>query len=476
MHETFKGNPPGQSLTLLDGAKIYSNLWEAVSVDPAAPTNHIEMVAFLSRQDHDGWMPVMGYAGLAGLAGTNVYLFGLEKGMMIISGFPKAGRAENYNRESFYAAIRNEIRLDSELETLCHLPRSAQRVRRLIALLLSHRQNSFLERKASEELRVPNPDEEKELLREINTATTAAEQSYLLNFVSRLNLSPAAFDVVAPLIATNHSPEVMRAAIWAAVRIDAERTTRLLLPQLNLQRPGLDAALNAIQAETPAMRLSVANTLLSLSKEMRQHETEHARDETTQKQQNQTQVQADAAGFGPQATGPEPKPPSPPAISYSLVEAMRSQLIRQTDPKLLTFYFDWLHQGQPACPKYVVEYLQSMLGVNWDADRLSEWWKRNRKTVNADYRLETEAGRQEWFGAYQRGDDPLRHFLVHSWLRVPSANQLGLVQAATQAPTRDSAREIITELWQANHLGNEAIQAMFENFMKVEFVDLWADR
>lgn len=477
LHETFKGNPLGQLLAISDGAKIYSNLWEAVSVDPAASTNHIEVVAFLSGLDPNGWMPVMGYAGLAGLAGTNVYLFGHGKGMFVMSGHPQAGRAEDYKRESFYAAIRNEIRLDDELDALCRLPPSARRMRELAAFLFLHQQNWFCERKASDMLRTPNPDEEKELLKEIDGATIPAKQSFLLNFAAMIRLSPAAFDVVAPLIATNHPPEVRQAAIWAASRIDANKTTELLLPQLTLQRPELDAALNALHAEDPATSLKVVDVLLKLSKEMRRWETEHARQETMQKQEIQMQEHTDAATPGFQRVWSQP--PNPPAISYQLVEAMRQQLVRQAHPELLTFYFDWLQQKQPACPKYVVEYLQAMLGVNWDADHLSAWWEQNQKAVNANYQLVKEAGQRQWFAAYQGGDAALRHFLVRSWLLVTATNQVSLVTAATQEPTQDSAKEIITELWHANHLGNEAIQAMFENFMKVEFLDLatgWTNR
>jgi hypothetical protein len=112
-----------------------------------------------------------------------------------------------------------------------------------------------------------------------------------------------------------------------------------------------------------------------------------------------------------------------------------------------------------------------MLGVKWDPDQLKSWWEQNKMTIKTTYNLQSDAGRQQWFSAYRDADEVTRHFLVRLWMLTPETNQVTLVKAATEEKTAAMAKAVITELWEAKHLGNKAIQAMFENFMRVEFVD-----
>jgi len=226
-----------------------------------------------------------------------------------------------------------------------------------------------------------------------------------------------------------------------------------------------------LQTDDPATDLKIADVLLSLSKEMRQREKERVRQEAMRQHQIEQLQKSQAISDDPTMRLAFPAPPNPPAISWQLQEAMRVQLVKHVHPLLLSYYFNWLSQNQPASPAYVTAYLQSMLGVNWDAGKLLSWWEQNHERVMAAYPLQGEVGRNQWFAAYQGGDETLQHFLVRLWVMTPATNQLALVKAATEEKTAVMAKGVITELWAAKHLGNEAIQAMFENFVKVDFID-----
>ena len=382
----------------------------------------------------------------------------------------RAGRDEHYNRASFLAAIQEEVRLDEQLEALCALPRSAKRVRKLIQFQDEHG-GWYRLRRMTESLRPLAADEQVELLNEIEQAKNSTNQCALLNLAANLNLSKDTFEVIEPFMGKDHPPEVRQAAIWALSRIDANKTTQLLLPQMTLQLPELHDALNVLQADDPAMDLKIVDVLLSLSKEMRQREKAHARQEAMRQHQIEQLQKSQTLKDDLLMRGAYPEPPNPPAISWQLQEAMRVQLVKHVHPLLLSFYFNWLSQNQPVSPAYVTAYLQSMLGVRWDAAKLLAWWEQNHKQVMADYPLQKTAGCEQWFTVYQGGDETLQHFLVRLWVMTPATNQLALVKAAKEEKTAVMAKSVITELWTANHLGNEAIQAMFENFMRVEFVD-----
>lgn len=443
--EVFKGSPPAQQIAIAEGEKIYQGLLAGMKEASAISSNAIEVVAFLGAQTKDGWQPDLGYAGVAGLEGTNVFLFGYGKvqGVIFDDRVMPVGLDKLYTRESFLSAIKEEVRLDEQLDALCALPHTAANAQRILAFLLEHN-GWYHHRRIVESLRPSagwvqpiNAEVQTEVLEEIANTVDVTNKCVLLGLAADLHLSKEAFTPIAPLIETNHPPEVRQAAIWTLFRIDPSETTALLLPLITLKEPALYAALNVLQSEDSTMDLKIVDTLLSFSQELRQQEAKN------------------------------PRP-----ASFNDEETLRQQLVRHVHPTLISFYFDWLHQNKPASPAYVTSDLQAMLGVKWERNEFESWWKQNRRTINSTYNLQNEAGRRRWFSTYQKADEVTKHILVRLWMLTPKTNQVALVKAVTDEKTAVMAKTAITELWNAKHLSNAGIQAMFENFVKVDFIDL----
>lgn len=441
-HDIFKGVLPTNALAITDGANLYQKLAESMRNEPQPATNSIEVVAFLSGQSKDEWTVVDSFTGMVGLAGTNVFLFGHGKGGMFKGRAAVADRDEFYNQEVFLAALKNHVRFEREADTLLALSNPVERFQKLLAFLLEH-QTWYFTRHITESLRPLdtrdqqiNPDWQKELLKQIFSTDKDVNKCFLLRVADQLRLSKDAFDPIEQLTHTSNPPSVRKAAICSLLYIDRERITSLALRKLRLTEPDLTDYLNVLAWDNPAIDSKIADALFALSQELRLAENRN------------------------------PRP-----ASFNDEEAIRQKLARHVQPRFLKFYFDWLLQNQPICPAYVASDLQSMLGVRWDITELLEWWVKNREKVLADYPLQTEAGRKQWFVAYTEGDDILRRFLVRLWAITPATNQVALVKMATKNSTAKLAKCVIAELWKGERLGNEAIQAMFENFMRVKFVD-----
>jgi hypothetical protein len=433
--EVFKGEQPTNVLAVADGAKAHQRFSASMNAVLKQPTNTIEVVAFLGSQTASGeWQPVSGYAGLTALKNTNVYLFGFSDAF---DQPPVARRDKHFNRESFLFAVKDSVRLSDQRDALAAMPRVSERAQKLISFLLDHG-GSYHRLRIVASFRPINPDEKKEILKEIETTHDIAAKSLLIDLAGDIPLSPDAFDSVVPLIDAQNPRQLRRSAMWAISRINPAEATKRILPFINITEPELDQALTALR--TPPIGISpdlkVVDALLSLSTEMRKQ---------------------DEKGIQP--------------VSDSTRQALLQQLPRYVHPKLLTFYFDWLISRTPSDSDYVTSDLQAMLGVRWPSDQLKTWWKQQQTIIASDYDPESESDQSLWLGAYQSADDVSKRFLVRTWIFTPATNQLALVKAATKETTADAAKAAITELWSNNHLGNEAKQAMFENFVKVGFVD-----
>lgn len=442
--ETFKGEQPTNILAVADGAKIYQTFLASMKGAAATSPNAIEVVAFLGEQIAKGvlqsgaWQPVSGYAGMACLENTNVYLFGFGRGFGGFDSFPQpnAHRDEHFTRDSFLAAVKEQVKVCSERDALLAMPKSAERAQKLIAFLLEHG-GGYDRWRISGALRPINPDEQKEILNEIAGTTDISTKCFLIGLAGDIPLSKDAFDTISPLIDARNPPQLRRAAMFAVARINPPKATERVLPLVHVTEPELDQALASLGTPPTDVPpdLNVVNALLLLSKEIRRQ---------------------DAKG----------EPP----ISGEAQRALGQELAQYVHPKLIAFYFNWPLDRKPRSPDYVTSYLQAMLGVRWSSEQLEAWWKQQRKIIEAVYDLQKSHDRKRWFDAYQDADDVSKHFLVRLWIFTPATNQLALVKAATEQKTAVAAKTIITELWN-NHLSNEAKQAMFENFVKVDFVD-----
>jgi hypothetical protein len=433
--EVFKGEQPTNSIVVADGAKAHQRFLASINAVSEQPTNTIEVVAFLGSQTASGeWQPVSGYAGLTALKNTNVYLFGFSDAF---DQPPVARRDKHFNRESFLFAVKDSVRLSDQRDALAAMPRVSERAQKLISFLLDHG-GSYHRLRIVASFRPINPDEKKEILKEIETTHDIAAKSLLIDLAGDIPLSPDAFDSVVPLIDAQNPRQLRRSAMWAISRINPPEATKRILPFINIAEPELDEALTALGTPPTGVSpdLKVVDALLSLSTEMRKQ---------------------DEKGIQP--------------VSDSTRQALLQQLPRYVHSKLLTFYFDWLISRTPSDSDYVTSDLQAMLGVRWPSDQLKTWWKQQQTIIASDYDPESETDQSRWLDAYKSADDVSKRFLVRTWIFTSATNQLALVKAATKETTADAAKAAITELWSNNNLGNEGKQSMFENFLKVDLVD-----
>lgn len=439
--EVLKGEPSTKVIAVADGAKIYQYLFASINTNATAAQSAktIEVVAFLNDKTTGVWRLVMGYTSIVGLEDTNVYIFEMMGPRFDAASFDKpiARRDEHFNRESFLFAVKDEVRVSDQLDEMAALPRLSERAQQLVSFLLKNG-GSYHRWRVASSFRPVNPDESKEILKEIGDTHDIAAKCLLVDLAGDIPLSPDAFDSIASFIDAQNPRQLRRVAMWAIARINPPEATKRILPFINIGEPELDEALMSLEAPATGVSpdLNVVDALLSLSKQMR------------------TQ---DARGVQP--------------ISDAAQQALRQQFTHYAHAKLITFYFDWLLNSKLSNPDNVTSDLQAMLGVQWSGDQLKIWWEQQRQIIEPDYNLQMEGDQRKWFDAYQNADDVSKKFLVRLWMFTPATNQLALVKAATEEKTAGAAKTTITQLWDNNHLSNEAKQAMFENFLKVDFID-----
>jgi hypothetical protein len=89
----FKGEPPANALSIVEGAKIYQDFRTTLKAATSPPASAVEVVAFLEPKTPTGaWPPVNGCAGLAGLDSTNVYLCEFGQNSLVFDRLDRSAR------------------------------------------------------------------------------------------------------------------------------------------------------------------------------------------------------------------------------------------------------------------------------------------------------------------------------------------------------------------------------------------------
>jgi hypothetical protein len=439
VNEIFKGDSVPSTLALVDGSKTYQQILASISPAAAAATNPIEVVALLYNQTNNAWRQVEEYAGVIGLEDTNVYLI---TGMSRWAKPPQwvAISGEHSDREGFLAMLKEEVKTSNQRDAIFAMPRTTGRTQKLILFLLNHR-DFFNYWKITYSLSSINSDEQKEIIKEIIDTDDVATKCFLIGFLTDskgvIHLSADAFDSFTPMIDSGNPPSIRRAAMAAISHIDSSRATQYLLPLIDVKELELDAAVTALQTSTELpLALKVTDALLSLSKQIQRREAERL-----------------------------------PSIPAAAQQALFQQLGNYAHPKLVGFYDGWLFDDKQPSSDFALAGLQTMLGVKWPREQLAAWWKQQRAAIESDYNLEQAAGCNAWLANYQSADEISRHLLMRLWILTSKPDEIALVKAATEEKTANTAKTIVTELWQGERLGNDGKKAMFENFLKIDFVD-----
>jgi hypothetical protein len=435
VQEVFKGEQPTNVLGIANGAQTFHMLHADMKTGSNQPATNIEVVAFLGSVAKDGWQPVSSWAGIAGIEGTNVFLFSdTPERQFLFQEEPTARRDEHLDRDGFLAAVREQVKLSQQRAALQAMPRSAQRAQKLFEFLVAHPGN-YNHQQIVQSLRPLSPEEDQEILKEIAAAADVAAKRNLLDLARELPLPNDAFDSIAPLLDAQNPPAIRRSAMLAISRINPPEATKRILPLLHKTEPELDMALQSLEGPGEvSLDLQVIDALLTLSAEIRQ---------------------LDASGL--------------PSISDAAHQQLRQQLAQYAHPKLVSFYFSWLPYHPLQEPDFLDSDLQAMLGIPLSRDGLEVWWQHQAQYVAASYDLQESRDQKKWLDAYQRADASARRLLLQLWTFTSATNQLALVKAAADDKTADAAKSAIAVLWKDGRLSNEAKKAMFEKFVEVEF-------
>jgi len=448
--EVFKGDLPANVLTLVDGPNLFSDFQTALGVPTNSPAESIEVVAFLEKQTtNDLWQPVSDYAGLVGLENTNVWLreFGRFPVMTDSVGRLALQLDAHFNRTSFLTAIREAINLGRQRDALLALPPSAARVQQLITFLRAHNE-SYPHARIVQAWRPLDPEENREILREMAAATDLDTRCFLVGLADELPLGDDAFEILAPWMDAQYPGALRRAAMEAGSRINPVATSQRLVPMLHTTEPELAAVLRSLRSSgTEPQDGQIIGALLTLSGEVRDQALQGAH---TLSNEEQSELQ----------------------------QALRAY----AHPRLAAFYYHWLTNVPPPTvntPDPVAEDLRTLLlGISGSREQLADWWRHQGAALEEVYHLPADKDLGRWLAAYQAGDATARHLLLRWWMYGPGTNQVALVRAATADQTADTAKAALAGLWygerpmaNADHLSYEAKQALFENFLTFKFVD-----
>jgi hypothetical protein len=437
--QLLKGESMPLRLVVADGAQNCG--WLAASMkDLPGSLGEMEVVAFLREPVKDRWPPVMGAAGVAGLDKTGVYLFGAGREDSERLRQPTAWRDEHFTKDSFLAAITAQVKLSAERDALLARPRSAERVRGLVAFLGPHGE-PYHRWRILQALRPIEAGEQGEVLQEIAQTEDVPTKAFLLGLAGSIPLTPAAFDAIAPLIDSTNPPALRRAALAAISGIDQPRTAVAVLPLLTLAEPELDAALAALgpyysPPSDARLDLRVVEALLSLAKEVRQRQTAQ-----------------------------------PVTAADSLRQPLLQQLTHYAHPKLACFYAGWVLDQNPPAPEEAMAGLQAILGTRWPRETLKAWWEQHRAALEADYDLQSGEGRTRWFGAYHGADEVTQRLLMQRWIFAPVIDEPALIQAALHEDSGSTAKATLAELWRVGRLSNDGRKAVFEKFFEIKLVE-----
>jgi hypothetical protein len=439
--EVYSGHPgKDKRLALRDGAELYARL-NSVKKQGGA----LEVVAFLRADAGRGWEPVHGEAGVVRLEPDGVYALLDADELGRVGRFPTIAKHPRYTRTTFLAALKAALDTEKERGRLLALPRSAERARKLLALLnkLESRNRLHHLYHISGGLRPAHAAEEQVILTALKKASQAEERVWLLRLIADVPLTVAAFEPVAVYLDRKFSSEVRRGAMDTLRALDAYRAAGRLAPLLSLNEPELANVLSCLTTGSDPWQNALFNAraaegLFLLANLIRQA----------------------AISEGGAARNHE---------IYLLLMRLREY----AHPRHVAALYTWALAGDhSSCDRALTE-LQRLTGLKYTRTQRQEWltwWRKAGPLLEAPYDLRSATGRQRWLSAYQGADPAARRLLRQLWLYEKDIDEAALLKAATGKQSV-AAKDALAELWERGRLAPASRQALVEKFLGPELVE-----
>ena len=433
----FDKNKP---LTLRNGAELYTHLNRVKKQDGT-----LEVVAFLREDAGRGWEPFRGEAGMVRLEQQEVYALLEGDGLRGLRETPTLARHPRYNRATFLAALREAVDTGRERRRLLSLPRSTDRARKLLTLLLKQepRDRYYHLHLISRALLPVHPAEEQAILTALKKAR-AEECVWLLRLIATMPLTSKAFEPVAVYLDRKYPSEVRRGAMDTLRAVDAYRAAGRLAPLLSLNEPELANVLSCLTTGSDPWQNALfhpraAEGLFLLANLIRQA----------------------ALSEGGNARQQE---------IYLLLMRLREY----AHPRHVAVLYTWgLAEGHPCCDQALAE-LQRLTGLKYTRGQWRDWltwWRKAGPLLEASYDLRSDAGRLRWLKAYQGADPAARRLLRQLWFYEKDIDEAALLKAA-EGQYALGAKAALAELWERRRLSCPSRQAIVEKFLGVELVEL----
>jgi hypothetical protein len=432
--KTLVGRVPGEGpLPVAEGKDRYKEMAAAMKAD-----GPVEVVAFLQEKTDAGWPTRWGSAGLVGFDGDTVYLC-LNDG----EGAPKSPALTflpqpGTTRDKFLRTVDDEIRVAAERRQLLGQPRSADRARKLLALLVaSGKGHGYGFRATAAGLRSASAAEERVVGQALKDAADDGDRRLLLDLTGAAGLA-GLFEDVAAWTPRGNPGEVRRAAAEALNRLDGYRAAGRLAPLLAPDDPELEHLLAALgpsdARDAPFLNRDAADAVLVLAATLR----------------------------------PRLKAPRPGGFFVNPTLAWRLQTYAR--PETLPLLYEWAQEepvGFDDCP---LRALQAVTGLDYprkDVTAWSRWWEGARPLLSVRYDLDAAAGRKAWRKAFAQADEATRRVLVRQWFFDPQVDQEELVKIAGSDDGAEAAQAVLAEMWRRGSLKVETKQAIVKKFLTV---------
>ncbi len=439
----------GMATIQLQGNPVAERLRSAMGKRPGA---EIEVVAFLNEKNQ----PLLGIAGLVGLAKDDVYLVYIGADLIGLRGQLEPARFPNLNRAKFLDATRTAIALIKKRRQIAKRPRSAERAEALL---------DFLNEQAEEaaEVQMPNmwpnhhtryvatamspihADEEQVVLRSLRETKDFQRRVRLLKLIAGIPCTEQAFEPAAKWIAPEHDSEVRAAAVTAIGRIDNYRAVDRLIPLLDFDDPDLSTLLRGLYTRSDSSQYWPRNpkaiaSLESLTKE------------ALARQQRGKGISSN--------------------LGYTLLGANHAFF----HPRLLPLLIDWSTSDHPTASQ-AQSYLRDVTGLDFDRKKLdptTDWWAAARVKFQRQYDLSSTSGVDAWLVSYESADASSKKILNRLWLFEQSVRENHLLKRATSEtdPRSSTAKTTLSELWKNGQLSGDCKRSIIGAFMDVKLVEL----
>ena len=427
------------TLKLQQGAFEFESLQKRM--DGKGP---VEVVAFLEDQAGDEWGLALQYAGLVGFEKDAVFL---EENDF---GHNQRRKSAAYNRDTFFQALEDAMRVCGEGKRLISAPRSIERTRQLIAFALEHHQpndprdpfrpfrpNYHLGQVAAA-LDHPGDDEQGLILQALREAKTPREHIILLNLAERIPLRDNAPDAVALFLPPSHPPAVREAAMEALSRINGCRAVDYLAPYLVPDEPLLLTVLTnlgprSFPPQDPRLNRKAVDALARLAQSIK---------ESDQGKQ----------------------------VLQNIPGALSGQIAHYMHPRLLPVLYALALSGDAASCAQSFSDLQAATGLKYEqADKTSweAWRKKAQPLLDGDLDLQTAAGLELWMERYAQADPATQRILMNLWFFEPTVDEAALIDSAER---NEAAKKALAELWQRDRLSEAARKAIVQRFLSVKLV------